>query len=81
MQTIALSPSADRGTVLHEIGHALGLLHEHQRPDRDQFITIHRDRVDPSTVGNTDVIDGHFTFGPYDMTSVMHYSSYTMQSP
>lgn len=29
------------GTLLHEFLHALGLAHEHQRPDRDRFIDVH----------------------------------------
>jgi len=26
--------------ALHELGHVLGLQHEHQRPDRDNFVTV-----------------------------------------
>ena len=31
---------ADRGIILHEFGHALGLLHEHQSPARGQHIHL-----------------------------------------
>jgi len=27
-------------TILHELGHVLGLMHEHQRPDRDDYILV-----------------------------------------
>ena len=27
-------------TMEHELGHVLGLLHEHGRPDRDQYIRV-----------------------------------------
>jgi len=36
-----------KGTVLHELGHAVGFLHEHQRSDRDQFVSIVRENVQP----------------------------------
>ena len=31
----------------HEIGHVLGLLHEHQRPDRFDYIEVHWDNIQP----------------------------------
>jgi len=34
-------PSAeDRATILHEFGHALGMMHEHQSPARGERITL-----------------------------------------
>ena len=30
----------DRGTILHEFGHALGMMHEHQSPARGQHIHL-----------------------------------------
>jgi len=39
----ATSPAisaSDRGTILHEFGHVLGLLHEHQSPNRGSKIHL-----------------------------------------
>ncbi|KAH3805532.1 hypothetical protein DPMN_133836 [Dreissena polymorpha] len=37
-----------KGLYLHEIGHAIGLVHEHQLPNRDQYIEILYQNVQPS---------------------------------
>ena len=71
----------------HELGHVLGLHHEHQRHDRDDFITIHWDNIQQEgrsqfaknfklfymQVGSVNVPIGNRTDGTYDYLSIMHY--------
>ncbi len=56
----------------HELGHALGLWHEHQRTDRDQYIDIIVDNIISDTIHNFNKIG--IAYGPYDFESIMHYS-------
>jgi len=61
---------------VHELGHALGFHHEHQRWDRDQCITIHYENIKPGRAHDYDWIartNWLVTSQPYDYRSIMHY--------
>ena len=67
--TISLSKNCSFTGVVHEIGHIVGLWHEHQRNDRDQNIWIA-----PDAPGWNDLMGSRgLDSGPYDYGSVMHY--------
>ncbi len=60
----------------HELGHVLGFHHEHQRWDRDQFVTIHYENIKSGRGGDYDWIaktNWIVTSLPYDFRSIMHY--------
>lgn len=72
--------SVPMGVVAHEILHAIGLYHEHTRPDRDNVITVHYDRMrsdmtENQKKANFDKISGNWYMfgGSLDFNSIMMY--------
>lgn len=64
------------GSVAHEILHAAGFFHEQSRGDRDDFITVVFDEIDPAFRTDFEKRDNRGQdIGPYDYGSVMHYPS------
>lgn len=82
-QTLTLEPKAcfSKSTILHELMHVLGFLHEHNRPDRDDHVLVIWDRVPAEKryafkkrSYNSTYFPDRLT--PYDHRSILHYSEY-----
>ncbi len=81
-QRITLADGCDKGATMHEILHSLGFWHEQSRCDRDTYVRIQWENIDPQYVdafrmhcandGNAPYHDG-FDLYEYDEGSIMHY--------
>ena len=71
-----------QGIFTHELGHALTLIHEHQRYDRDTYVTIDYDEVSAGQAYNFDkfTVGNSQNNGAYDFYSIMHYHQYAFAS-
>lgn len=66
-------------STIHEIGHTVGLIHEHERTDRDDYVWLsHEIRYEEPW----EAIAPHAPAGgPYDYASVMHYRGFNSIPP
>jgi len=64
------------GTVIHETMHALGFIHEHSRPDRDDYIDVKWENIKKDEWSNFNKYTFHDVSNEkveYNFASVMHY--------
>ena len=62
------------GTIQHELMHAIGFWHEQSRADRDDYVEILWDNIDPEKISNFyKRPESQNLDAPYDYSSVMHY--------
>ncbi|MDO6386765.1 M12 family metallopeptidase [Uliginosibacterium sp. 31-12] len=82
-QDISLGSGCEYSFVVaHEVMHALGWQHEHQRSDRDQHLTINVANISSGMEYNFDKLPATSAdaFGAYDFASIMHYDAYAFSS-
>jgi len=73
-QPIYISDACSVGSIIHEIGHAIGLFHEHTRPDRDNFVQVDWNEIVEGKGINFDLQTANVaTYSDYDYESIMHY--------
>jgi hypothetical protein len=80
-QCVSLGDTCSVGSIVHELGHTVGLWHEHCRHDRDAYIAIDCTNIEDGCEENfaQDSIAGQaaatIDLGAYDYGSIMHYPS------
>ena len=61
---------------IHELLHAAGLYHTHSRPDRNNWIIMHKENGDPSVLDRAfNIVNGRYNPNSFDFDSIMLYSS------
>ncbi len=67
-----------KGIIMHEFGHLLGMIHEHSRPDRNQYINILTANLKPDCTSVSYVYKSSSVnrMGSYDYKSIMHYAKF-----
>lgn len=82
-QTISLSTGCKKSQIIHEMLHTIGLLHEQNREDRDQFIAILWENIDPKNhlqfkkIKNANLDLKKY---PFDFQSIMLYNQYAFST-
>ncbi len=72
-QVINLFNRNSHGVIAHELAHALGFAHQHNSPNRDQFVEIVWGNIKTAAKHNFRIVKKAVVFGDYDFCSVMHY--------
>src|SRR5208283_3678303 len=77
-QTVGGSGTCTVATILHEMGHTVGVWHEQSRPDRDTYVNVNYGAVIKASRSNFDqFLDNDQELTPYDYASVMEYPAFS----
>ena len=67
-----------QAVIAHELGHLFGLVHMHQRYDRNEYIRLNIENIAPSKMAFFRKFEAKYVTDldiPYDYGSVMHYKA------
>ncbi|MGB8013643.1 MAG: choice-of-anchor D domain-containing protein [Terriglobales bacterium] len=77
-QTVGGSGTCTTATILHELGHTVGVWHEQSRPDRNTYVNVNYGAVIKASRSNFDqFLDNDQELTPYDYASVMEYPAFS----
>ncbi len=76
-QSITGSANCTTTTILHEMGHAVGLYHEQSRADRNNYVNYMEQNIDKPNHGNFNVTVPFVGSGLYNYASIMEYGPFS----
>ena len=77
-QTVGGSGACTVATILHEMGHTVGVWHEQTRPDRNTYVNVNYNAVIKASRSNFDqMLDNDQMLTLYDYASVMEYPAFS----
>ncbi len=79
-QNLSLAAGCSSGNAIHEIGHAVGMYHEHTRTDRNLTVTVNTANIISTATGNFNICGNCTANGSLDFGSIMMYDSYAFSS-
>jgi hypothetical protein len=76
-QSVGGSVYCTTATVMHELGHVVGLWHEQSRSDRNSYVVLNTANIDRPYQPNFDPVTFNAVdIGFYDYSSIMHYAAF-----
>jgi hypothetical protein len=78
-QNVWISDDCSTGNLIHELGHTVGLYHEHTRRDRDDYVAIIWENIEDDKESNFQKYTHGYDLGPYDYGSIMHYGDWAFR--
>nr|VZI50879.1 unnamed protein product [Spirometra erinaceieuropaei] len=85
LQTISVAPDCESDAgVIQELGHILGFWYEHIRPDRDDYVEIIKENIQPGMLRHFEKLtraDVDSLGEEYDYSSIMHFRKDAFAKP